>query len=127
MDLKLVLPLSPFIYAEWKLKMVACLKSHELFDLSIGSMAMPKSDEQKNDWINDYDSAYGKMCLAMSRKMWYLIYSVEYPFELSRNPYRDFGVQKEVDDTWRESNTSSRVLPSNVSASILSNEVVQDE
>ena len=36
-------------------------------------------------------------------------------------------MQKEVDNTWRESNTSSSVLPSNVSASILSNEVVQDE
>ena len=46
---------------------------------------MPESDEEKNDWLNDCDSAYGKMCLAMSRKMWYLIDSAEYPFELWSN------------------------------------------
>ena len=40
-----------------------------------------------------------KMCLVMSHKMWYLIDSVEYPFELWRNIDRYFGVQKEVDDT----------------------------
>ena len=36
-------------------------------------------------------------------------------------------MQKEVDNTWSESNTSSSDLPSNVSASILSYEVGQDE
>ena len=36
-------------------------------------------------------------------------------------------MQKEVDNIWSESNSSSSVLPSNVSASILSDEVVQDE
>ena len=40
---------------------------------------------------------------------------------------RDFGVQKEVDNTWSESKTSLSVPPLNVLASVLSNEVVQDE
>ena len=85
---------------------------------------MPKSDEDKNDWLNDYDSAYGKMCLIMSPKMRYLNDSIEYPFELWRNIDRAFGVQKEVDDSLRKSNTSSCSLHSKVSASILSDEVV---
>ena len=36
-------------------------------------------------------------------------------------------MQKEVYNTWIESNTSSSFLPSNVLASILSDEVFQDE
>ena len=99
MDLKSNPPLSPFNYVEWELKMVAYLKSHELFDFSIGVMAMLESDEEKNDWLNDCDSAYGKMCLAMSHKMWYLIDFVEYPFELWSNLDSDFGVHKKVHDT----------------------------
>ena len=52
-----------------------------------------------SDWINDYDIAYGIMCLAMSPKIHHLIVSIEYLFELWSNINRDFGVQKEVDDT----------------------------
>ena len=65
--------------------------------------------------------------MVMSHDMCYLMESVEYPFELWRNIDRAFGVQKEVDNTWRKSKTSSSVLPLNVLASILSNEVIQDE
>ena len=36
-------------------------------------------------------------------------------------------MQKEVDDSWRESNTSSCVLPLKLLASILSYEIFQDE
>ena len=36
-------------------------------------------------------------------------------------------MHKEVDNTWSESNTSSSFLPSNSSASILFDQVVQDE
>ena len=53
--------------------------------------------------------------------------SIEFPFDLWINIYRYFGVQKEVDDTWSESNTSSSVLPSNLLASTLSDEFVQVE
>ena len=67
------------------------------------------------------------MGMVMSHDRHYLMESIEYPFELWRNIDRAFGVQKEEDDSWSESNTSSCFLPSKVSASILSNEVVQDE
>ena len=67
------------------------------------------------------------MGMVMSPYMCYLMEFVEYPFELWRNLDRDFGVHKEEDDSWSESITFSCVLPSKVSASILSDEVVQDE
>ena len=86
-----------------------------------------ESYEEEEDWINDCDRAYGSMGMVMSHDMRYLTKSIEYPFELWRNTDRAFGVHKELDNTWRESNTSSSFLPSNVSASILSKEVVQDE
>ena len=105
--------------------MVAYLESHDLLDVSFG--AGKEYYEEENDWLNDYDRAYGSMGMVMSPYMRYLVELLEYPFELWRNLDRAFCLQKEVDNTWRESNTSSSVLPSNVSASILSDEVVQDE
>ena len=48
MDLISVPPLSPFNCAEWKLKMIAYLKSHELFDVSIGAVEMLESDDEKS-------------------------------------------------------------------------------
>ena len=107
--------------------MVAYLEIHEIFDFSIGYVETHQYHEEKNDCINDCDSAYEKMCQAMSPKMRCLIDSIEYPFELQSNLDRDFYVQKEVDDTLSESITSSSVLPSNILASTLSDEVVQVE
>ena len=65
--------------------------------------------------------------MVMSPDMCYLMEYVEYPSELWRNIDRAFGVQKEEDDSWRKSNTSSCVLHSKFSASILPDEFVQDE
>ena len=41
--------------------MVSYLESHELFDVSIRAVAMPEYDEEKDDWLNDYDRAYGSI------------------------------------------------------------------
>ena len=73
MDSKYVPLLSPFNYTEWKLKMCAYLKRQCLYDVSIGALSEPESSEEKNEWLNDYDRAFGVMCLAMSSN---------YPFEL---------------------------------------------
>ena len=62
MDLISVPPLSSFNYLEWKLKMIAYLKSHELFDVSIGVVAMLEFDVEKSIWFNNYGRAYGAMC-----------------------------------------------------------------
>ena len=104
--------------------MVAYLESHDFLDVSFG--AGKESYEDEEDWINGCDRAYGSMGMVMYHNMCYLMDSTEYPFELWRNIDRDFGVKKEVDNTWSESNTSSIFIPSNVSASILSDEFVQD-
>ena len=122
MYLRSVPLLSPFNYVEWKLKMVAYLENHDLLDVYFG--VGKEYYEEENDWLNDYDIAYGSMCMVMSPNICYLMDSVEYPFELWRNLDRGFGVQKEVDNTWSECNTPLSVLTSNVSSSILSDEVV---
>ena len=71
MDLSSVPPLSLFNYSEWKLKMVAYLKSHELFDVSIGVMAVLESNDEKSIWFNNCDRAYGSMYLAIAPTMCY--------------------------------------------------------
>ena len=78
MDLISVPPLSPFNYGEWKLKMIAYLKSYELFDVSIGSISMSVSNDEKSIWFNKCDIAYGSMCLAIPPRMCYLIDDVEF-------------------------------------------------
>ena len=88
MDSRSVPPLSPFNYPQWKLKMIEYLKSHDLFDISIGFVSEPTYYEQKCAWLNDYNKAYGVMCLAISPSMCYLIDIVDTPSELWKNLYR---------------------------------------
>ena len=52
MDLISVPALSPFNYTEWKLKMIAYLKSHDLFEVSIGDVAMEESNDEISIWFN---------------------------------------------------------------------------
>ena len=62
--------------------MVSYLKSHELFDVFIGDVAMPEFDDEKSICFNNYDIAYGAMCLAIPPRMCYLIDVVEFPSEI---------------------------------------------
>ena len=82
MDLKAVPLLYPFNYYEWKVKMCAYIKRKCLYDVSICAVSEPESYEEKCDWLNDCDRAYGTMCLAIPPRMRYLLDSVEHPFEL---------------------------------------------
>ena len=84
MDSKVVPLLSPFKYFEWKSNMCAYIKRHCLYDVSIGAMREPDSYQEKYDWLNDNDRAYGTMCLAIPPTMRYLLDFVDYPFELWR-------------------------------------------
>ena len=97
MDLISIPLLSPFNYDEWKLNMVAYLKSHDLFDVSIGSSE--EYYEEEHDWLNYCDKAYGGMGMVMSTNMRYWMDSVEYPFNIWRNLDKYFGVQKEEDNS----------------------------
>ena len=72
MDLISVPPLSSFNYDVWKLKMIAYLKRHELFDVAIGVVEMLESNDEKYIWFNNCDRTYGAMCLAIPPRMWLL-------------------------------------------------------
>ena len=91
MDSKVPL-LSPFSYADWKPKMSAYLKRKCLFDVSIGALSEPESYEEKIDWLNNCDRAYGIMCLGMYPNIYHLIDSVEFPFELWKILDKAFGL-----------------------------------
>ena len=77
--------------------MSAYLKRKCLFDVSIGALSEPKSYEEKIDWLNICDRAYGIVCLGMSPNIHNLIDYVEYPFDLWNHLDKAFGVQ-EVED-----------------------------
>ena len=121
MDLISVPPLSSFNYYELKLKMIVYLKSHELFDVSIGVVAIPESNDEKSIWFNNYDRAYGAIFLPISPRMHYLIDVVEFPSEIWSRLEKSFVQQTEEMSTkhWkRTSDISFQVLL----ASIISQE-----
>ena len=91
MDLISVPPLSSFNYNGWKLKMIAYLKSHDLFDMSIGVVAIPEFDDEKSIWFNNCDRADGSMCLSIPPRMCYLIDVVEFPSEIWSRLDKAFG------------------------------------
>ena len=79
--------------------------------------------EEKIDWINNCDRAYGIMCLGMSPNIHHLIYSAEYPFELWKNFDKAFGLQEIEDEAWSEPHISSCSLSQDFLASTFSDEV----
>ena len=88
-----------------------------------------ESYENKNDWINDGDRAFGAICLALSPSLYYLIIgSAEYPKEVWTKLDRTFGKNNEDHNSTLEiTSSTTRVLHSKYSDSTLSDEVVQDE
>ena len=54
-----------------------------------------ESYENDNDWLNDYDRAFGAICLALSPSLRYLIGSAEYPKDLWTKLDRTFGKHNE--------------------------------
>ena len=128
MDLKVVPLLSPFNYVEWKPNMCAYLKRQCLYDVSTSFLRELESYQDKYDWLNDNDRAYGTMFLAIPLTMRYILDFADYPFELWRNLDEAFGMQQE-DVSYMESKqvgTSLSVLPM-ISALCISQEAVQNE
>ena len=119
--------LTPFTsYLEWKLKIIASLKSQGLYEVSIG--IEKESYENENDWINDGDRAYGAIGLALDDSLYYLIGSVEYPKEVWTKLDRKFHKHNEDhNSTLKITSSTTRVIYSKFSASNLSDEFVQDE
>ena len=120
--------LTPFTsYSEWKLKMIAYLKRRGLYEVSIGLGR--ESYENENDWLNDSDRAFGSMCLALDDSLYYLIPNhAEYQKKFWPILDRTFGKHNEDHNSTLEiAASTTRVLHSKLSASTLSDEVVQDE
>ena len=99
-------------YSEWNLKMIICLRRQKLFLVSIGLGR--HNFESDNDWLKAKDKAFEIMELALSPSMRYHSRSIKYPQELWERLERTFG------STWS-------ILDPKISASTLSEEVVQDE
>ena len=82
MDSILSVPLlTPFTrYSEWKLKMISSLKRQGLYEVSIGIGKEYYEDE--NDWLNDVDRYFGRICMSIYPSIQFLIDSDEYPKDL---------------------------------------------
>ena len=91
-------------------------------------MREPDSYQERYDWLNDNDRAYGTMCLAIPPTLYCLLDSDNYPFELWRNLDEALGMQQE-DVSYMERKqmgTSLYVLPM-ISASCISQETFSNE
>ena len=129
MDSKVVPLLSQFNYYEWKSKMCAYIKRKFVYDVSIDVVREQESCQEKYDWLNYNDIAYGTMCLAIPPTMRYLLDSVDYPFELWINLDEALGMQQE-NVSYMERNQigiSLCFFPPIILASYISQEVVQNE
>ena len=106
--------------------MPTSLKRRGLYEVSIGLGKY--SYENENDWLNDGDRSFGSICSALSPRLHYLIGYAEYPKDIWKKLDKTFGKHNEDHNITLEITSSTiRVIYSKVSASTLSNEVVQDE
>ena len=96
--------------------------------MSIGDVVTPESNDEKSIWFNNYDRAYGAMCIAIPPSMCYYIDVVEFPIEIWSRLDKAFGQQiEEISATHWESayGISFEVLPSSIISQ--ENEFMQDE
>ena len=107
--------------------MIASLKRRGLYEVSIGIGR--ETYENENDWLNDGDRSFGTMCLALDDSLYYLIpSSAEYPKIFWPILDRTFGKHNEDHNSTLEIKSNTKIfLHSKLSASTLSDEVVQDE
>ena len=108
--------------------MIAYIKSHELFDVSIGDVEMLEFDDEKSIWFNNCDRAYGAMCLSIPPRMHYLIDVVEFPSEIWSRLEKEFGHKtKEISTKNWESASGISLQDPLASITYREDEVVQDE
>ena len=94
--------------------MAICLRIQKIYSMSNGFGI--NSFESDNDWLKAKDKAFEIMELALSPSMRYLSRSIKDPLE----------IWKRLDITFGFGSTTS-ILDPKISASTLSDEVVQDE
>ena len=106
--------------------MIASLKRRGLYEVSIGLGR--ESYENVNDQLNDCDRAFGTIGLALDDSLYYPIDFADHPKDLWTKLDRTFGKNNEDHNRTLESTPNTiRVLNSKLSASTLSDEVVQYE
>ena len=106
--------------------MIASLKRRGLYEVSIG--LGKESYENENECLNDGDRYFGAICLALSPSLCDLIGSAKYLKDLWAKLDRTFGKHNDDNNSALEiTSNTTRVIYSKVSASNLSDEVVQDE
>ena len=106
--------------------MIASLKRKNIYEVSIG--IGEDYFERENDWLNKFDAAYGTMCMALSPSMCYLKLSVKNTKDLWKLLDRTLGLIDEDHNSTLESTSNTiSILDPKISASTLSDEVVQNE
>ena len=84
--------------------------------------------ESENYWLNACDATFGIMKLALSARLRYLSRSIKDPQELWTRLDRTFGmIDEDHNSTLERTYSTIRNLDPKISASTLSDEVVQDE
>ena len=105
---------------------IASLKRRGLYEVSIG--LGKESYQNENYWLNDGDRYFGEICLALSPSLRYLIGSAEYPKDLWTKLDKNFVKHNEDHNiTLERTPITTIILDPKVSASTLSNQVVQNE
>ena len=105
--------------------MISSLMKQGLCWVSIG---LGKECFSEIDLLNKSDGAFGTIAMGLSRSLRYLIRSIEDPKELQTRLDKTFGMIYEDHNSTLESTSSTiSILDPKISASTLSNKVVQDE
>ena len=106
--------------------MIPSLKRRGLYEVSI--WIGKDSYENENEWLNDGDRAFGAICLALSDSLYFVIDFAEYPKDLWTRLDITFGMIDEDHNSTLESTSNTIIiLDPKISASTLSDEVVQDD
>ena len=113
-------------YCEWNVKIIIFLKRQDVLWVSNGLGR--KYFESENDWLNAKDAAFEIMKLDVSPILCYLNRSIKDPQELWTRLDKNFGMIYEDHNSTLESTSNTiRILDIKISASTLSDEVIQDD
>ena len=74
--------LTSYNYYEWKLMILLHIRSKGLYQKFMGIEMEPMSEDEKFDWLNRFDMAYGRLCLSVLHDILYQIIDIELPHEI---------------------------------------------
>ena len=92
------------------------------------SIGLGKDCFDEIDWLNKSDGAFGTIAMGLSPSLHYLIRSIEDSKELWTRLDRTFGmIYEDHNSTLERTSSTISILDPKISASTLSDEVVQDK